>query len=1292
MTRQDFANEIREAGNDLQLTLERRSGAHDPRAPDRPSTVQEKAILPEPDVDEVFTVKEAGIYTKGDFDITENWPGEVYTIELKKGDSVFVKHRAGSTWVVVKVEADGSVGDPAWVPEACLRKAGSRASKRSRQSVRKKAQADASHNIEFSPPWPMTVFLHLDDAGDQSQNGILQALGFQVATNTAPSSEGGRGARKAKSVHLVTSVTKLSSAAHQGLQQGDVIRCFNKKNVESKDHTSLLSLVDSAVRNTAAFTLEVFRSADSGHHSEIAEAHTVTESEAGNHVSDTAVENAAVATPQDAKSELFESGSVSQSHTADPASAGSASDRGGDEVTSDASGDDGTGNGKVKSRKKRSIRSRRRSSQDSSMIVVTFSPPFGGGLGFAITAKRAATEGQRGSMKKSAQAHVITSVGAGRRAAIAGLKQGQRIRQFNKKNVQTKSTLVLQQMIAKAIQSEEEFTLGVSDPTESELEIDKADRESQEHAAAAKIQAGFRGSMVRNQRRKEESAAIKIQAATRGHAARKRALILLTREDTSLNWGFRMRYSTDDYPMIEYVNPKSPAGTEGSLQPGMCILEVNGERTFGVNGAQMSALTGGTSKLRVVARRPFGAPPTRPAFVIDSTTTTNPSDEHDEVKPTMEAKTDANENATAPVDISPQSHGEKKSNVFNDQDGDSKPSDNSLTTTLTKSSSEKWGVSFHFSSSQFPHVKQVSPRMAGARCSHLRSGVVVTAVDDVSTHGIDIHRFADLLRGKNTIRLTLLNDGETAKDSGEQAFSVVTTQDTTEATEANPSTPSTVHKVDNFPSDEAFKKPSELKAVFEKKAEIVPATTIRRARPTLDSDSPQKSEEVVKGGQDSDDEELATPMLATPATSAASQILTKADFLHDKELITEEVIELLTQGGKRNGSFLVHKFRHDATTNPTNVLCVLHGQGSDPHITTHTLKKTRDGFLVDNASYGGATTLEEAVSALRDEATCEFGGWAHPLTNPVAPKQSNVSEDKALNPVEKAAREEALVNDRFRRERAKLKSQEDLRKRQQEEEERRKRDENEAMERQREKEEQEKAEQARQNTETRRAHRRTSKQLLLEKFNVQDEPDQFGSRTPSPRKSTSPPKRWERSDSSVLSYVKEDDSTFEGFPPSETTSPRKSENFEGFGHDEGDAAEVTPPIPPQKPSKRGKPGKLKKESIVTSSGLKPPTSAMNKKSDEKKGWFNTFRRKQAVDTVIETRTVLQTIDVPQGEEFTTCQVGDVVEVIRELPDDTVVIKTKTGRALLPAEAFIARRQSSEGVLDDLNLEMFMGGK
>jgi hypothetical protein len=53
------------------------------------------------------------------------------------------------------------------------------------------------------------------------------------------------------------------------------------------------------------------------------------------------------------------------------------------------------------------------------------------------------------------------------------------------------------------------------------------------------------------QRKREEEAAIKVQAAARGLAARKRVLAVMSRDSTSVPWGFRLRFAFSDHPIIE---------------------------------------------------------------------------------------------------------------------------------------------------------------------------------------------------------------------------------------------------------------------------------------------------------------------------------------------------------------------------------------------------------------------------------------------------------------------------------------------------------------------------------------------------------------------------------------------------------------------------------------------------------------------------------------------------------------------------------------------------------------------
>jgi hypothetical protein len=593
---------------------------------------------------------------------------------------------------------------------------------------------------------------------------------------------------------------------------------------------------------------------------------------------------------------------------------------------------------------------------------------------------------------------------------------------------------------------------------------------------------------------------------------------------------------------------------------------------------------------------------------------------------------------------------------------------------LVKSSSEKWGVSFKFDKADWPVVSTISQTMAGVRCKHIKKGVQVSAVDGVSTHGMDIHRFADVLRGKNTLCFTIVRDREAAMSASAFAHTFSTNEVGTRPGTASPTTPRKYGGTNPSAS-----------ALSEQRAPSSPRNTFKQR----ESETVNRAASLISTPDRSADRDVS-PTAVTPQPSGKS----RADYYHDVELTLEEVTRLLAENGGGEGSYMIHKFRPDATKAPINVLCVLHGTAPNTHVTTHAMKASRDGgMLVDNTSFGGATTMEEVVEALSDEAVCHFGGWSVPLTAPVPRKGSTGSFAAWSNPVAIAAREEVLITDRFKRERARLQEGEDRRRREGDVAEAHAREVREAAEHSRREEQHAKENAARAEVESHKAHRRTSKQLLLAKFNIQDEPDHVEYGFDTPKKHTSSVSRGQPRARSQLPPVKDGDvedansTTFEGFS---LASPPLKENFEGFAPTDTQNLAVNAPIhPPTKPKKKGKPYTQKKESVVTSAGLKPPSSAtQSKKKDEKKsGWFNTFRRKQAVETVIETRTVMRTIATPSSEEFTTCKKGDTVEVIRELPDNTVVIKTDAGRALLPAEAFLPRRDSTD-MMDNLNFDMF----
>jgi hypothetical protein len=206
----------------------------------------------------------------------------------------------------------------------------------------------------------------------------------------------------------------------------------------------------------------------------------------------------------------------------------------------------------------------------------------------------------------------VTTVVSGRPADVAGLKQWDRIRQFDKKSVDSKSTATLQEMIGKAIQGGVAFTLGVVEPTEADRKLNEGNAVGGDDGAALMISGTEPAvSDSTNHDPKAERAAIRIQAAVRGHAARKRVLVVLARENTTVSWGFRMQFNRDAHPLIEYVTQGSPTAVEGSLQPGMSLLEIDGHDLRGASGPKIVAIIGDSARIRIYARLPVGAPPVR---------------------------------------------------------------------------------------------------------------------------------------------------------------------------------------------------------------------------------------------------------------------------------------------------------------------------------------------------------------------------------------------------------------------------------------------------------------------------------------------------------------------------------------------------------------------------------------------------------------------------------------------------------------------------------------------------------
>lgn len=103
------------------------------------------------------------------------------------------------------------------------------------------------------------------------------------------------------------------------------------------------------------------------------------------------------------------------------------------------------------------------------------------------------------------------------------------------------------------------------------------------------------------------------------------------------------------------------------------------------------------------------------------------------------------------------------------------------------------------------------------------------------------------------------------------------------------------------------------------------------------------------------------------------------------------------------------------------------------------------------------------------------------------------------------------------------------------------------------------------------------------------------------------------------------------------------------------------------------------------SGVSPAKEEFKKKHEQKKStrkkvgdWFNTLRRKklqkgeQADDS--EERLVMRTMVFGGDSDFESCKEGEKVQVIRELPDHTFVIRTREGSKLLHGDAFVKPRQ------------------
>lgn len=355
----------------------------------------------------------------------------------------------------------------------------------------------------------------------------------------------------------------------------------------------------------------------------------------------------------------------------------------------------------------------------------------------------------------------------------------------------------------------------------------------------------------------------------------------------------------------------------------------------------------------------------------------------------------------------------------------------------------------------------------------------------------------------------------------------------------------------------------------------------------------------------------------------------------------------------------MHKFRANPTALPTDVLCVQHGEPPHARISTHDLVVSNDAVLVDGVSYGGAATVEELVAALSDRSICAFGDWEIPLTRPVpSAKIADDVDGAKISVVERKRREEALVLDRFQRERQRLQQKQDRERREREEEEARQ-----LLARQEVESKQRAEEEAREAAEAaeraaKHAQRRSSKQALLARYGVADAPGPARTPIASPSR---PGRRQQESfngfDNSAggsTSLPRRQLESFKGFGDAEDTTPRPKsyggrETFEGFG-DGGDGAAAaaaaasdvaatanagddggndgaSSAVPKQHivaaasraaaPAPPGPlPPKPKTKKIAKHGALSPPASALSPTKDEKKSWFNTFRRR-AQDKVIE---------------------------------------------------------------------------
>lgn len=106
-----------------------------------------------------------------------------------------------------------------------------------------------------------------------------------------------------------------------------------------------------------------------------------------------------------------------------------------------------------------------------------------------------------------------------------------------------------------------------------------------------------------------------------------------------------------------------------------------------------------------------------------------------------------------------------------------------------------------------------------------------------------------------------------------------------------------------------------------------------------------------------------------------------------------------------------------------------------------------------------------------------------------------------------------------------------------------------------------------------------------------------------------------------------------------------------------------------------------------------PAKSVQRKKVSVGNWFNTLRRKKlqkgsTIDNDVEVRVVERTMEWGGASEFESCTAGQMVSVLRELPDHTVVIQGSDGTQLLHGDAFI---KPEEHELDDLDMDMFGAG-